>query len=55
MFGTARTTLSTTGTAAVCADRDSGFRSITISVLPISPSAAARSPSSSGTTTTSAA
>jgi len=39
MFGTARMMLSTTGIAAVWADRESGLRSMTISVFPISPRA----------------
>jgi hypothetical protein len=53
-FGTARTMLSTMGTVADRAERLIGFRSTTSSVFPIAASASARSPSSSGTSTTSA-
>ncbi len=49
-----RTILSTIVISAVCAVLDSGFRSKVITFFPIFLSAIVRSPSSSGTNTTSA-
>gem|GEM_PF-5980373 len=52
--GTARTTLSTIVIDAAFADRDNGFKSIATTTFPIRRNASHRSPSSNGTTTTSA-
>ncbi|HIH77228.1 MAG TPA: hypothetical protein HA343_07965, partial [Methanomassiliicoccales archaeon] len=55
MFGTARAISSTTATSAARVVRDNGFRSMEMTFFPALAMASARSPSSSGIRTTSAA